>query len=188
MSHEKLTNAATLENADRHRPRAHRRAALPLVPGWPLQSHGGWLHRVEADIMALAHRRPPEVSKEQWDFIVGWRSGLHGNCGGWRDEFAAELERRLAGPITFADIDWIWDEYAGHTTGVQMYSDRWRPTHAFGYWVWSVMLFLLVLMGPRHPPTADDDMPLGTGRTVLGWLTLTFVVLGFTPEPFNIRG
>jgi len=58
----------------------------------------------------------------------------------------------------------------------------------FGYWGWSVMIFLLVLMGPRHPPTADDDMPLGTGRTVLGWLTLTFVVLGFTPEPFNIRG
>lgn len=58
----------------------------------------------------------------------------------------------------------------------------------FGYWGWSVMLMLLFLMGPWHPPTADDSVPLGTGRTVLGWLTLAFVVLGFTPEPFYVLG
>lgn len=49
---------------------------------------------------------------------------------------------------------------------------------------WSLMLLLLVLMGPHHPPTANDDMPLGTGRTILGWLTLSFVIIGFTPTPF----
>ncbi|HWB08567.1 MAG TPA: site-2 protease family protein [Pirellulales bacterium] len=54
----------------------------------------------------------------------------------------------------------------------------------FGYWGWSLMLALLFFMGPKHPPTADDTVPLGTGRTVLGWLTLAFVVLGFTPQPF----
>lgn len=58
----------------------------------------------------------------------------------------------------------------------------------FGYWGWSVMLMLLFIMGPMHPPTADDTVPLGTGRMVLGWLTLAFVLLGFTPQPFYFLG
>jgi membrane-associated protease RseP (regulator of RpoE activity) len=49
---------------------------------------------------------------------------------------------------------------------------------------WSIMLVLLALMGPRHPPTANDEEPLGTTRIVLGWLTLGFVIVGFTPTPF----
>ena len=56
----------------------------------------------------------------------------------------------------------------------------------FGYWGWSLMILLLILMGPLHPPTANDDIPLGTGRTILGWLTLLFVPIGFTPVPFTM--
>ena len=48
---------------------------------------------------------------------------------------------------------------------------------------WILMLTLLMFMGPRHPPTADDEEPLGTFRTVLGWLTLAFILVGFTPTP-----
>lgn len=51
------------------------------------------------------------------------------------------------------------------------------------YYAYSLMVLLLLLMGPRHPPTADDNVPLGTGRIVLGWLTLLFIVIGFTPVP-----
>ena len=47
----------------------------------------------------------------------------------------------------------------------------------------SVLLVLLVLMGPRHPPTSDDLMPLGTGRHLLGWFTLAFLGVGLTPAP-----
>jgi len=46
------------------------------------------------------------------------------------------------------------------------------------------MLLLLIMMGPNHPPTANDYVPLGLGRTVLGWVTLLFVIIGFTPTPF----
>jgi membrane-associated protease RseP (regulator of RpoE activity) len=53
-----------------------------------------------------------------------------------------------------------------------------------GYWGWSLMILLLMLIGPIHPPTANDDVPLGTTRTVLGWLSLMFVFIGFTPTPF----
>lgn len=56
----------------------------------------------------------------------------------------------------------------------------------WGYWGWSLMIFLLMLMGPVHPPTANDGVPLGTARTVLGWICLLFVPLGFTPVPFSL--
>jgi membrane-associated protease RseP (regulator of RpoE activity) len=54
----------------------------------------------------------------------------------------------------------------------------------FGYWQWIIMIFLLMLMGPIHPPTANDEIPLGPGRTILGWASLLFLPLGFTPVPF----
>lgn len=59
----------------------------------------------------------------------------------------------------------------------------WNPT----VWGWLVMITLLFVMGPRHPPTADDHAPLGPWRVLLGWLILLFVPLGFTPTPFMIR-
>jgi membrane-associated protease RseP (regulator of RpoE activity) len=55
--------------------------------------------------------------------------------------------------------------------------------HEFG--AWTLMLILLLVMGPTHPPTADDQEPLGIVRTVLGWLTLGFIILGFTPTPLK---
>lgn len=56
-----------------------------------------------------------------------------------------------------------------------------------GYWGWMLMIVLLIMMGPKHPPTANDDVPLGYARLVLGWLALLFVVVGFTPNPFFIE-
>lgn len=53
-------------------------------------------------------------------------------------------------------------------------------TRDFGY---AVMLMMILWMGTRHPPTADDRVPLGPVRIVLGWLTLAFVLIGFTPQP-----
>jgi len=48
-----------------------------------------------------------------------------------------------------------------------------------------IMLGLLALIGPQHPPTENDYMPLGVFRTVLGWLALAYVIIGFTPQPFG---
>ncbi len=55
-----------------------------------------------------------------------------------------------------------------------------------GYWGWLIMIFLLGLLGPEHPPTADDRAPLGAFRIILGWLMLAFIIVGFTPEPFKL--
>jgi membrane-associated protease RseP (regulator of RpoE activity) len=54
----------------------------------------------------------------------------------------------------------------------------WRNQFAYG-----LMVVLLFVSGPRHPPTANDYVPLGTGRVILGWLTLAFIIVGFTPVP-----
>jgi membrane-associated protease RseP (regulator of RpoE activity) len=51
---------------------------------------------------------------------------------------------------------------------------------------WWLMLGLITYLGIRHPPTTDDYMPLGTGRYVLGILTLAFLILGFTPVPISL--
>ncbi len=56
---------------------------------------------------------------------------------------------------------------------------------AFYYPAWIIMVLLLFMMGAEHPPTADDTVPLGRFRVVLGWLTLAFIFVGFTPMPFK---
>jgi len=55
-----------------------------------------------------------------------------------------------------------------------------------GYWQWTLMLVLLALVGVRHPPMAEGGAPLGGVRVVLGWLMLLFVLVGFTPTPFDL--
>jgi Zn-dependent protease len=49
-----------------------------------------------------------------------------------------------------------------------------------------VFLILLLFFGPKHPPTANDNVPLGRGRIILGWLTLAFIFVGFTTNPFQL--
>ncbi len=55
-----------------------------------------------------------------------------------------------------------------------------------GNWSYWPIVFLLIVTGVRHPPTRDDSVPLGGLRVVLGWVTLLFVLIGFTPNPISI--
>jgi len=52
------------------------------------------------------------------------------------------------------------------------------------YYVFLLMVLLLLLFGIRHPPTANDAMPLGIGRALLGWATMALLVVCITPQPF----
>lgn len=51
----------------------------------------------------------------------------------------------------------------------------------------ALMIALICMFGLRHPPSADDSAPIGPVRTVLGWLTLCFVFIGFTPFPVSMQ-
>lgn len=65
----------------------------------------------------------------------------------------------------------------GLAVGYMIYSE---------YYAYGLMVLLLLLMGPRHPPTADDTVPLGIGRKIVGWLSIAFVVIGLTPMPLIV--
>jgi len=54
-----------------------------------------------------------------------------------------------------------------------------------GNYSYVLIAILLIIFGPRHPPTADDSVPLGLPRIILGWLTLGFIIIGFTPIPIK---
>jgi len=54
-------------------------------------------------------------------------------------------------------------------------------------WIaWTVMILLmLVLVGPRHPPTLDDHTPLDARRLWLALFALFMLVVCFTPVPIE---
>lgn len=53
---------------------------------------------------------------------------------------------------------------------------------------WMFLILLLIVMGPRHPPASQSHIRLNPGREILGFATLAFVPLGFTPVPFAYIG
>ena len=53
------------------------------------------------------------------------------------------------------------------------------------FFSWTLMLALVRLMKLEHPPTANDSVPLGWIRICLGWMTLMFLIIGFTPLPIQ---
>lgn len=57
-----------------------------------------------------------------------------------------------------------------------------------GIYSYSLLLILLMMTGVRHPPTANDNVPIGVGRQLIGWLTMAFLIIGFTPEPIMMPG
>jgi len=51
---------------------------------------------------------------------------------------------------------------------------------------WTVLLVIMIVtMGPRHPPTLDEDEPLDRGRLVLAAVALVVLIVCFTPAPIG---
>ncbi len=55
----------------------------------------------------------------------------------------------------------------------------------WGRYDWMLMLALVVLIGPAHPPTSDDHVPLGFTRRLIGLASLLIPVLCFVPMPIQ---
>jgi membrane-associated protease RseP (regulator of RpoE activity) len=49
-----------------------------------------------------------------------------------------------------------------------------------------LLLMLLMMTGIKHPPTANDNEKLGLARHVLGWFTLSFLLVGLTMNPITV--
>lgn len=48
---------------------------------------------------------------------------------------------------------------------------------------WLLWCLIILVLGLRHPPIADESTPLGPWRRRLAWLALAMLVLSFTPQP-----
>jgi membrane-associated protease RseP (regulator of RpoE activity) len=51
---------------------------------------------------------------------------------------------------------------------------------------WILWAILMRVLGRRHPPTLDDEAPIGRARVVVGLLSLVVFVVCFTPNPIVV--
>jgi membrane-associated protease RseP (regulator of RpoE activity) len=51
-------------------------------------------------------------------------------------------------------------------------------------YTWTLMVVIVTFLGADHPPTADDNVPLGRVRYLIGLASLAIPVLCFIPNPF----
>jgi membrane-associated protease RseP (regulator of RpoE activity) len=55
-----------------------------------------------------------------------------------------------------------------------------------GWIVWTaLMIGMILLVGPHHPPTLDDDRAIGRGRHLLAIAALAMLIVCFTPAPIG---
>ncbi len=57
----------------------------------------------------------------------------------------------------------------------------------FNHWNYLLMVVLMLFIGIKHPPTTDDHRPLGWGRILLGWATMSLFFVCFSPFPITIN-
>jgi membrane-associated protease RseP (regulator of RpoE activity) len=106
---------------------------------------------------------------------------------GWVGIFITALNLIPIGQLDGGHILYSLLRHKAHTVATTLLFTAAGVVILAGYWGWTLMIVLLIVMGPKHPPTANDYVPLGRTRLVLGWLALLFVVVGFTPTPFFVE-
>jgi len=120
---------------------------LVVVPYWylswlrPHQIHSQAYHRLSDAVDSLARRRPAQVTRNEWRFLIGWTRNAIGNCcsipeflnpdRASHDRFLTlpdRFEERIAGEVGIDSIDWLWDELEIISKYGAQYSKHWRPT------------------------------------------------------------
>ncbi|RMH23329.1 MAG: site-2 protease family protein [Acidobacteria bacterium] len=106
---------------------------------------------------------------------------------GWVGIFITALNLTPIGQLDGGHVLYAMLGRRAHAVAIALLGAAIVAVIAGRYWHWSLILVLLIVFGPRHPPTADDRWPLDRRRWLLGWLTLAFLVLGFTPTPWTVE-
>ncbi len=101
----------------------------------PSIEHGRLIRRFGVCIERLIHKRPANLSNDQWCFIISWTYYAKGNCLRNQDDitdeprfrrFVDELERKVEGEVSIETIDWIWDEIEAVSMYGTLYSEKYR--------------------------------------------------------------
>ena len=132
----------------------------------------------------------------QWQHPTAW-SAAHGEIwmsqcnpflfAGWMGLFFTGLNMFPVGQLDGGHITYTLLGRGAHWLA------RALMVLAFAYMAYTgntlllLMAVLVTLIGTDHPPTADDSVPLGGFRTVLGWLSLIIPIICLTPEALVLR-
>lgn len=89
---------------------------------------------MEAAILKLSLKVPPEFTESQWAYCIHWTWQLHSNYGHESytptvalERMSAELLVRIDAGADRKTIDWFWDEYLQACPKAEQYQ-RFRPT------------------------------------------------------------
>jgi hypothetical protein len=107
----------------------------------PVREHREAYQRLESAINGLTSRRPRDVTREEWSYIVGWTMNGIGNCCAVREylhddsgshqrfvAFVNDLELKVQGDVTIETIYWIWDQFVLVSRHGERYARNYRPT------------------------------------------------------------
>ena len=103
----------------------------------PFRVHQTALHRLQDANQRLTSLRPPQYSRDEWSFVIGWTQNGIGNCFGFPDAvtnpqafttFAIEAQRRVGTEDADQTVEWIWDQMVLLSKYGPEYSARYRPT------------------------------------------------------------
>jgi hypothetical protein len=80
--------------------------------------HLEFCHAVDSELRTLGKKRPPGISRQQWEYVLGWTlNDFRGYLAeakyisqADRNSFLAELRTRLNGPVDLGTIDWLYAE------------------------------------------------------------------------------
>lgn len=106
---------------------------------------------------------------------------------GWVGIFITALNLIPVGQLDGGHIVYSLIGKRAHTVAMLVLGGGMAYMVYTGSYQYTLIIVLLLFMGPRHPPTANDHEKLGWFRIVLGWLTLAFIFIGFTPNPISMQ-
>lgn len=106
---------------------------------------------------------------------------------GWVGLFVTSLNLLPIGQLDGGHILYTLIRSRAHMVALLLYGSAIAAVIFLGNTSFVLLLVLLLLTGIRHPPTANDAEPIGWGRHLVGWLTLAFLIIGFTPEPISYK-
>ncbi len=106
---------------------------------------------------------------------------------GWVGVFITALNLLPVGQLDGGHLTYTMLGKAAHWLAMGLIVAGLAAMYLTGSFSYVLMLLLVMMTGVRHPPTRDDTVPLGTTRHIIGWLTLSFLVIGFTPTPIILH-